>query len=312
MGGPHLPRVHRYGAFFNQFFIFSISIFPAPYAIISVVSRIPIHNLSLNYEASGQGTSVLCLHGWASSAQMWQRTDQRLAPNYRVIRLDLPGFGDSNRLAPGFDFSMRSYAAVVRAFLREVSPKPAIVVAHSMGCLVALQLTLDAPDLVQGLVLCNPVVSGRIGPGLDVFVRWRLGQRVLRVSQQSHALARLGQQAFFANVRYFRGVAVQRNVVDLSRAAPEAIIGCLHAILQTNLSPHLSEIQAPTLLITGVHDRTVPVAEARLAARRIPGAHLAIVPRASHLPMDEQPILFDRLLEGFLARYAPAPTFEAS
>ena len=270
-----------------------------------------VRDLQLNYQADGHGAAVLCLHGWASSLRMWQRTARRLAPAYHVISLDLPGFGDSSRPSPDFDFTAPSYAAVVSAFLAQMTQTPVVVVGHSMGGLIALQLALTYPDLVSGLVLSNPVITGNVGPGLGAFLRSRLGQHVLHLSQRSHLLARIGQQTFFADARFFRGAALRRNIVDLARAAPEAVAGSLRAILSSDLSAELSGIQAPTLVITGAHDLTVPVADARLAARRIPGAHLAIVPRASHLPMDEQPVLFDRLVEGYFARYVPCPVLGA-
>lgn len=270
-----------------------------------------VNDLQLNFQAVGQGPVVLCLHGWASSLTMWQRTCQRLAPAYHVISLDLPGFGDSSRPPSAFDFGAENYAAVVAAFLAQMTPDRAVVLGHSMGGLIAVQLALNYPHLVSGLVLSNSVITGHIGPGLSAFLRSRLGQHVLNLSQHSHLLAHLGQQTIFADARFFHGAARRRSMVDMARAAPEAVAGCLRAILNSDVSERLPAIQTPTLVITGAHDRTVPVTDARLAAQRIPGAHLAVVPRASHLPMDEQPVLFDRLLESYLARYVVRPRLSA-
>lgn len=270
-----------------------------------LVPNMLFRDLQLNYEIGGQGAAVLCLHGWASSLRMWQRTGRRLAADYRVVSLDLPGFGASSRPPADFDFRAPSYAAIVSAFLERAAPAPVVILGHSMGGLIALQMALTYPHLVSGLILSNPVVTGNVGPGLGAFLRSRLGQHVLHLSQRSRLLARIGQQTFFADARFFRGAALRRNVVDMARAAPEAVAGCLRAVLSTDLSAELPGITVPTLVITGAHDMTVPVTDARLAAQRIPGAHLAIVPRASHLPMDEQPVLFDRLVEGYLARYRP-------
>ena len=130
-----------------------------------------IHDLQVNYQAVGRGPLVLCLHGWASSLHMWQRTCQRLASAYHVISLDLPGFGDSSRPAAGFDFRAASYAAVVSALLAQVAPTPAVVLGHSMGGLIAVQLALSFPDQVIGLILSNPVITGNVGPALNAFLR---------------------------------------------------------------------------------------------------------------------------------------------
>jgi pimeloyl-ACP methyl ester carboxylesterase len=269
------------------------------------VPTLLIQDIQVNYQAIGRGPLVLCLHGWASSLRMWQRTSKQLASRYKVISLDLPGFGDSSLPGPGFDFTAENYAAVVSAFLAQVASAPAVMLGHSMGGLIAIYAALHHPDQVSGLVLSNPVITGNIGPGLSAFLRSRMGQRVLRLSEHSRLLAPLGQRAIRADPRFFRGPALQRTITDLARSAPEALSGCLRTILEGDVSSRLADIEMPTLVITGAHDRTIPVADARLAAQRIRGAHLSIVPRASHLPMDEQPILFDRLVESYLTRYAP-------
>lgn len=271
-----------------------------------------IQDIQVNYQAIGRGPLVLCLHGWASSLRMWQRISKQLASHYRVISLDLPGFGDSSLPGPGFDFAAENYAAVVSAFLAQAASAPAVTLGHSMGGLIAIHLAQRHPDQVSGLVLSNPVITGNIGPGLSAFLRSRMGQRILQLSQHSRLLAPLGQRAFLADPRFFRGPALQRTITDLARSAPEALSGCLRAILESDVSGCLAELAMPALIITGAHDRTIPVADARLAAQRIPGAHLAIVPRASHLPMDEQPVLFDRLVEGYLTRYVPRPKTSAA
>lgn len=272
------------------------------------VKRTVIQDIDVNYVDTGQGPAVVCLHGWASSLLMWQRTMARLRRTYRVMALDLPGFGDSAPPPAAFDYTPHTYAQLVAAFVQHVAPQgpPVAVVGHSMGGMIATQLTLDHPEIVGGLVLADPVITGNVGAGMGRLLRTRLGQRVIAHSGQTAWLERVGTRGWWSDPRLARDPGTQRSRRDMARATAAAMSGSLRALTVTDLSARLPDIHVPTLIIAGAHDVTVPLGDARLAAQRIPQAHLAMVPRASHMPMDQQPELFDRLIASYLHRYMPA------
>lgn len=271
------------------------------------MKTVVVNDLTLNYFDAGRGPVVLCIHGWASSLLMWQRTIALLRRTYRVIALDLPGFGDSTCPPAGFDYAPATYASIVDRFVQQVVDPvaPVAVIGHSMGGLIAAQLALDHRHLVGGLILADPAITGNIGAGMGRFLRTRLGQRMIDRTRRSSWLNHAGERGWLTDPRFGRGQAAQRAMRDLARAAPDAVAGSLHAVLTADLSARLGDIDVPTLIIAGAHDVTIPLAEVRRAARQIPTARLAVVPRASHLPMDEQPELFDRLVMSFLQRYMP-------
>lgn len=267
-----------------------------------------MHDIDLNYVDTGQGPTVVCLHGWASSLLMWQRTMAHLRRTYRVVALDLPGFGDSAPPPAAFDYAPSTYAQLVAGFVQQVAPPamPVTVVGHSMGGMIATQLTLDFPEVVGGLVLADPAISGHVGGGMGRLLRTRLGQRVLDRTGQTAWMRQFGTRDWLYGPRLVTDPVVQRSLRDMTRASGAALGGSLRALMATDLSTRLTDIHVPTLIIVGAHDVTIPLSEARLAAQRIPQAHLAVVPRASHMPMDQQPELFDRLIAGYLHRYVPA------
>lgn len=271
------------------------------------VKRIVVQDIDVNYVDTGHGPVVICLHGWASSLLMWQRTMAHLRRTYRVIALDLPGFGDSASPPSAFDYTPGAYAQFVAAFVQQVVPQaaPLTIVGHSMGGMIATQLTVDVPGIVGGLVLADPVITGLVGGGMGRLLRTRLGQQFIDRTGRSAWIRRLGTQGVLNDPRLARDPAAQRSLRDMARATTDAMSGSLRALTLTDLSDRLVEIDVPTLIIVGARDLTAPVSEARLAAQRIPQAHLAVVPRASHMPMDQQPELFDRLLASYLHRYVP-------
>lgn len=102
----------------------------------------------------GQSPPVLLLHGVTDSAETWDPVARRLAADRLVVAVDARGHGRTP-LGEG-PFTIASLAVDAAAVLRHVVGGPALVVGHSMGGLVAHELTLTEPDLVAGLVLEDP------------------------------------------------------------------------------------------------------------------------------------------------------------
>ena len=167
-----------------------------------------------------------------------------------------------------------------------------------MGGAIALELADASPQLVRSLVLVAPVVSGRIGLALHVLFDSPLGTRLLRLSQRHNALARLGGLSTFGLswLGGGLGAALRRDAEDLARTSPEAAIGCLNAVIDFDFTDRLATIRAPTLVVVGMHDVTLPPSEGTLAAACIPGARLVRMRGVAHQPMDERPEEFDRSL----------------
>jgi pimeloyl-ACP methyl ester carboxylesterase len=111
---------------------------------------------------SGNGTLVVLLHGIGRTGQGWQYLAEALQNEpVRVVAFDLLGFGDSPK-PTWLDYSADDHAqAVIAAIERLNAQTPAIIVGHSMGCLVAVRLAAKRPDLVKHLVLYEmPLYKG--------------------------------------------------------------------------------------------------------------------------------------------------------
>jgi pimeloyl-ACP methyl ester carboxylesterase len=111
---------------------------------------------------SGEGTLVVLLHGIGRTGEGWQYLAQSLQDvPVRVVAFDLLGFGDSPK-PTWLDYNADDHAqAVIAAIERLHGQTPAIIVGHSMGCLVAVRMAAQRPDLVQHLVLYEmPLYKG--------------------------------------------------------------------------------------------------------------------------------------------------------
>ena len=260
---------------------------------------VQVERHSIHYHVEGAGPDVLMIHGWASSWRMWERPMHHLAlAGFRAWALDLPGCGESDALCPpNGRYTIANLTSVVEAFVERVGIERVALVGHSMGGAIALEMSTRRPDATRALVLVAAVVSGRPGLAPHVFLGSWFGRRLLEFSQQHAA-------PWLARTLPLRA-EVLRDVQDLARAAPQAALGSLQAVVDFDFSDRLSEIHVPTLVIVGTRDGIVPPIEGELAASKIPGARLVKLRGVGHQAIDERPEEFDRLLLGFLKELVP-------
>ncbi len=265
------------------------------------MSTITVNGIRVHYQRLGDhGPPIVFLHGWASSWRIWERTARQLAARrYRCYALDLPGFGDSDKPPDGW-YTIPNFTALVRGFCRACGLERAIVAGHSMGGMIALNLALRSPGAVGGLILADVPIGGSRSLLLRLVPDWPLAQRVFAGWQNWGRPTALSYLTIYHDVRAVDGVALQRNFEDVSRASPTAVLSSLRAIGHTDLRPRLGDVGVPTLVVAGANDLLVPVRQARLLCEELRNARLHILPRTGHLPMDERPEEFDRLVSEFL------------
>ncbi|MEA2638044.1 MAG: non-heme chloroperoxidase, partial [Chloroflexota bacterium] len=145
-----------------------------PHPIEEYSVDIPRLALSVRDHAGGE-PAVLALHGLASNARWWDLVADRLIPAHRVIAVDLPGHGRSDRPDSGYDFD--TVSADLAALLAVVHPAPMVVVGHSWGATVALAFAVDHPDLALGVVC----IDGGAGDLKAYFgPTWEMAEQTMR------------------------------------------------------------------------------------------------------------------------------------
>lgn len=115
-------------------------------------------NVTLHYDDDGDAAKppILLLHGILQSTATWAWIVPELAADYRVVRLDFRGHGDSDR-APG-TYSFPNYIADAAAVCEQVLGQPTVVMGHSLGGATAAGLAQTRPELVRGVVLEDPAI----------------------------------------------------------------------------------------------------------------------------------------------------------
>ena len=258
----------------------------------------------LRWFAGGAGPAVVLVHGLGGAASNWIELAPELAQDNRVIVPDLPGHGGSAPLAalPNLD----PFADRLGLVLEREAVGPAVVVGHSLGCVVALRLALREPGRVRGLVLFSAAGIGSSS---------RRAKQALWLS----SLVRPGRFLAPHRARIARSERLRALVwgswatpdgTTISPLATEGLLAgpALHtdtgsaAIALASEDPRLDleRIRCPSLLVWGARDPQVRVDDAFEYARRL-GAPLRVVAGAGHLVVAERPEACLDAIRAFLA-----------
>jgi len=231
------------------------------------------------------------------------------AAGYRVMAVDLPGFGYSDK--PG-GYSLESYVAFVRAWLDLHCIERAAIVGNSMGGAIAAAVAGLAPERTGALVLVDPGGFGRE-------VTWALrlaGLRLVRSALNLRLTPRRVRHALrfvYADSSLIDDEEVAR-IVELSElpGSRQAFLEIAHKAIGfrglrdgLGLGDIPAEITAPALVVWGDRDRVIPVSHAERAHQAIPGSQLVIFDNCGHCPQLEVPERFARTVIDFLHRTFP-------
>jgi pimeloyl-ACP methyl ester carboxylesterase len=258
----------------------------------------------LAVEESGEGDPLVLVHGLATTRHIWDMVTPELSRTRRVVTLDVPGFGESAPVGPGFE--LESVAErIARGLAARGVRAPFDLLGHSLGAGVALTLAAARPQSVRRLILAAPAglwdvawpasvvlaasadtllaIRRKLGPLTDL--RW--GRRLL-----------LGFAAADGG-----GIAPTqaRLMIDASAGAQRTSTA-LAAITRADLRPLLRRTAAPLGVIWGAEDRTIPPRNVALVRRVRSDAQVVMVERAGHVPMVERPKAFVIAVETLLAR----------
>jgi 3-oxoadipate enol-lactonase len=264
---------------------------------------IPVGDIHLDYERSGDGAPLLLIMGMSGTALSWgEPLLQELRRDFDVIAYDHRGVGASSRLEG--PITIREMADDAAGLLDALELDSAHVLGISMGGMVAQELALAQPERIRTLALgctyCGGPDSVRIGDEVwDRVSKARAsGDRelALRTSWEINVSPEFAQD----------DEAWKRYVANVMRrsVAVEVIVRQAQAIAAHDTSARLSQIALPTLVVHGTVDQLLPVENARMIAGLIPGAQLEMFDGVGHLFFWERPQRSAELLLAHAGAYA--------
>jgi pimeloyl-ACP methyl ester carboxylesterase len=259
---------------------------------------VTIEGTRIRYIDAGRGPAVLFLHGLGASMYAWRKNlAPTLGAGFRVIALDHRGFGFSDKPPTGYDNA--AYARLTVALLDSLHLADAVLVGHSMGGAIAVEVALEHPARVRGLVLIGSAGWGAREPIIFRVGRWPvLGPLVLAL--RGRGLTERLLKSTYLDPRKVSPADVDQYYAPV--AEPDygrALHGVLREFHFDGLVGRVDRVAAPTLVLWGEADRWVPIALGRRLAASIPHAAFLTVP-AGHAVQEEAPDEVNHLLIRFL------------
>jgi len=261
---------------------------------------------------SDEGVPLVFLHGFSNEAHVWDDVAPVLAPYYRTLALDLPGHGDSDR-DPERRYDHESMARHVACALDALAAPRAVLVGHSMGGRVAMRFAGLHPERLAGLVVVDA------GPELDArgVLRIRLDAETSDPSFASRAeaeaalrraypladpeaLGRLARHGLRERPDGRLEPKLDPGFLEAARALGPAERAEQERAETAALWAALEKVACPALVVRGAaSDVLSPETAERMAESALPRGSLAVIPRAGHSVMLDNPGAFRDALERF-------------
>jgi pimeloyl-ACP methyl ester carboxylesterase len=249
---------------------------------------IEVGGLRTHCRVQGEGPPAVLLHGWGTEGASLQPLVAHLAPRYRTVTPDLPGFGGT--ALPPTDWGVDDYADWVTRLLVKLGIDRALFLGHSNGGRIAIVLAATRPELVERLVLVN---SAGLRPELSA--KQRAAAPVSKLGRAASGLPLVGSLAERMRGRWHQALGAE----DYANAGP--LRGTFVKIVNRDLRDLLPAVQAPTLLLWGERDDATPLSAGETMQQLIPNARLVVLPGAGHYSYLDRPAEACAALDEFLA-----------
>ena len=267
------------------------------------MSIVEASGVPVEFDCTGGGPDLLLLHSLLTEMSVFDRMLPRLAANFRVTRMNLPGFGASGPLPL---YTVEAWAHQVALAMDALDlPATTDVFGNGFGAFVALELASRHGARFRRLMVADTVATFPEPAKLPFRAMADRVRSSGMAAVLDAAIGRMLPPEFQA--RYPEIVAERKQRLSPTDAASFAR-ACL-ALADLDLRPRLGGIRNPTLVMCGALDHTTPPELAEEVAKAIPGAIYREIADAGHCPMLEQPDALVSLIETFAlesARASPA------
>jgi len=262
------------------------------------------------YVDRGEGAPLLFVHGLGSNLSLWRETMAAFADEHRVLALDLPGYGCSDK--DDVPATMSFFADTVAAFLDERGIEDATYVGVSMGGQVGLTLALEAPERLRRLVLVSPAGIEPFAPEEAEAVKNATTTESILSSTDEQVRQNVAlnfaqwsdEHAWLIEQRH--ALSERDDFEAYAKANARSVAG----MLDGDVRDRLGEVDVPALVFFGAGDKLIPnrylhetlttADVAERARKALPTARVRLVDGAGHLLMLERPALFHEEMRAFL------------
>lgn len=253
-----------------------------------------VDSVEISWHEAGSGPTLMLVHGLPFQKGMWKPQLEGLSRKFRVIALDLPGFGESS--APSGTPSMSALSDLLATFCRTLSLGKIFLAGHSMGGYAGLEFARRHPDLLRGLVM---VASRAIADTPEAAANRRsIVSRLKSESPEFVADAMLPRMLPLDS----KDLALRQSVRSLMDPLRADGISWAQLAIATreDFSGLLGGLACPALVVAGERDQVAPLEEAGIVAAGFRQGRLEVVPDSGHMVSWEKPKAVNSAMEKWM------------
>ena len=253
-------------------------------------------------QAGVSGETVVLLHGFGASSYSWRRVIPELAKSFRVVAIDLNGFGYTERPRDAASYTREGQERLILGVLDALGIRRAHFIGHSYGGGLTLFLSARHPERMLSMVLVDSSAPtypddrrsrmARIRPLNAVFLEY-----ALRVAFVRRSLAHSFYDPSVATPELARAYLARLQV----EGERDAYYGLTARLGPPGAGVDLTRIEVPALIVWGANDPLIQPALGREAARLLPHAQFSLIEKTGHVPIEERPLEWLRIVLPFLA-----------
>ncbi|HNZ64421.1 MAG TPA: alpha/beta hydrolase [Smithella sp.] len=254
---------------------------------------IEIDDMKIHYKDEGQGPVLILLHGVCASLHTWDGWAARLKDRYRIIRLDIPGFGLTG---PAPDKSQYRKEEAVRLFEKvvdEMKLEKFYLAGNSLGGYISWNYTLKHPDKVQKLILVDSVGFPQPLPGLLAFASNPLIRPFARYTMPRFLFDDAVEQVYGDKSKVTQELKDRYFDLAMREGNKGSYIDVFTEMRRLcddeNLSQGIKDLSVPTLVMWGTRDEWIPFKYFENWKKELPNAKFVQYEGAGHTPMEEIP-----------------------
>ncbi len=252
---------------------------------------IDLDGMKIYYATKGNGSrNIVFLHGMNCSRHNWGKAIGALSDEYRVFAPNLNRSGQ-----PREGYTPPAVADAISGFVEALALGKVTLVGHSFGGLTALYFALLHPDQLDQLVL---VSTGATLKGHNILTEDTL-PRIRKTPRTREFVESLVGSFFY---RKPPEPEFRLYIDDAMQNRKKYMVQAIAFALGVDLTDELKHVKAKTLVVYGLMDPLVKLEHAQSLNNGIASSRLALIEEAGHLPMVEQPDLFNTALLDFLAQ----------
>lgn len=261
--------------------------------------------VKISFDQQGKGEPVLIfVHGWSNNRRVWDAQMAHFSKKYRVIAVDLPGFGESGNNRT--NWTMSSYGEDVAAVIKKLNLKQVVLVGFSMGAYVSIETAKTAPENLIGLVLVDEIkdIEMKYSPEILVYMDSVLMDVV--TSPTNEKLVAGGFYKKNPEASFERVLSMLSAHKNTSRIGWRESLADALRWLNEDCIESLKKVQVPIISISSDMEPT----NVEAFKKYVPSYQLKIIPDVAHLVMWDNPEEFNRLLEESIQEFVNGSKLE--